>query len=56
MIQTYPVPASPAPADGLYGSPPEAVKEKKINKTETDIFSSELNCFKKYYNTKIQNF
>ena len=56
MIQTYPVPASPAPADRLYRSPPEAVKEEKINKTETDIFSSELNCFKKYYNTKIQNF
>jgi hypothetical protein len=55
MIQTYPVPASPAPAEGRYGSPPEAVKEKNIKKTETDIFSSELNCFKKYYSTKIKN-
>jgi hypothetical protein len=31
------------------------VKEEKINKKETDIFSSELNCFKKYYSTKIKN-
>jgi hypothetical protein len=49
MIQTYPVPASPAPAEGRYGSPPEAAKQKKINKKETDIFSSELNCFKNCY-------
>jgi hypothetical protein len=52
MIQTYPVPASAAPAEERYGFPPEADKEKKISIEETDIFSSELNCFKNF-NTKI---
>jgi hypothetical protein len=53
MIHTYPIPASPAPADGRLGTPPVEVKEKNMKNTETDIFSSELNCFKNY-NTKIQ--
>jgi hypothetical protein len=54
-MHTYPIPASPAPAEGRYGSPPEAVKERNIKKIETDILCSELNCFKNY-NTKIQKF
>jgi len=46
MIQTYSIPASPAPAVVRKGSPAETAEERKIRITETDIFSSELNCFK----------
>jgi hypothetical protein len=53
MTQTYPIPASPAPADWRYRTPPEEVKERNMKNRETDIFSSELNCFKNY-STKIQ--
>jgi len=46
ITQTYPIPASPAPADKRYGSPPEAFRCRNKNKNETGILSSELNCFK----------
>jgi hypothetical protein len=52
-MQAYPIPASPAPAEGRYRSPPEEVRCREKNNRETDIFSSELNCFKNY-STKIQ--
>jgi hypothetical protein len=52
MTQAYPIPASPAPAEGRYGSPPREVKKRNMKNKETGIFSSEPNCFKNY-NTKI---
>jgi hypothetical protein len=52
-MQTNPIPASPALAERRYGTSPDEVRERKIKYIETDIFSSELNCFKNY-NTKIQ--
>jgi len=33
--------------------PPEEVEERNMKNRETDIFSSEINCFKNY-STKIQ--